>query len=726
MIALFAVLAVASAPPPPATALVPWPASVEFRAGTFTVDKSLALTFDSARDATGSTVAYLNGCLAKDARVALPARAAGDWKGPAIRFTTQSADAALGDEGYALEVGRNGIVVRAPKPAGLFYGAQTVRQLVGRSFPARVPYLKIIDKPRFGWRGLLLDVSRHFRDVEFVKRQIDLLAFHKMNVFHWHLVDDQGWRLEIKRYPKLTEIGAWREEKNGRYGGFYTQAQVREVVEYAAKRFVTVVPEIEMPGHCNAALAAYPEYSCTGGPFTTPTLWGVFSDVYCAGNEGTYEFNQNILEETLALFPSKFIHIGGDEVPKTRWQACPKCQAKIKAEGLKDEHELQSYFIRRIDAWLTARGRRLVGWDEILEGGLAPGATVQSWRGMEGAVAAAKQGHDVIVSPTSHCYLDYPYTSISVEKSYSFEPVPAELTPAEAKHVLGGEGNMWAERTPLPADTDRMVFPRLSALAEVYWSPKQARNWKAFQPRLERHLDTLAAMGVKFFVPPPSFAGDETVFLDKISVRLEPGPGAIVYTLDGSDPGPRSPRYTKPLVLSATTTVKIATLRGSAVGSPISRTFKKVTLRDPIVFVRAPDPGLRWRRYEGRWSNLPDFDSLTPTSSGTTEAPTVSVAGKEDEFALLFEGVFMAPKDGIYTFYTTSDDGSALWIGDEKVVDNDGLHAAEERSGQVALKAGWHPIQVAMFEAGGSQALSVAVRPPGGSKRAVTVADFGR
>lgn len=726
MTVLVAALAVASAPPPPSTALVPWPASIEFLSGSLTIGKGVALTFDNASDATGSTAAYLNGCLAKDAKVVLPARPAADWNGPAIRFTTSGADPALGDEGYSLVVSKAGIIVRAPKPAGLFYGAQTVRQLIGRQYPAKVPHLRIIDKPRFGWRGLLLDVSRHFRDIEFVKRQIDLLAFHKMNVFHWHLVDDQGWRLEIKRYPKLTEVGAWRQEASGRYGGFYTQAQVREIVDYAAKRFITVVPEIEMPGHCNAALAAYPEYSCTGGPFTTPTLWGVFSDVYCAGNEGTYAFNEGILEETLALFPSKFIHIGGDEVPKTRWQACAKCQAKIKAEGLKDEHELQSYFVRRIDKWLTARGRRLVGWDEILEGGLAPGATVQSWRGMEGAIDAAKMGHDVIVSPTSHCYLDYPYTTTSVEKSYSFEPVPAELTAEQAKHVLGGEGNMWAERTPLPDDTDRMVFPRLSALAEVYWSPKVARSWAAFKPRLDRHLDTLAAMGVKFFVPPPSFLDDESVFLDKVTVRLNPGPGAIVYTLDGSDPGPRSPRYTKPLVLTNTTTVKAATMRGNAVGTPVSRTFRKVTLREPIVFVRAPDPGLRWHKYEGRWSTLPDFGKLTATSSGTTETPGTGVAEREDDFALVFEGVFMAPKDGIYTFFTSSDDGSALWVGEEKIVDNDGLHAVEERAGQVALKAGWHPIRIAMFEAGGSQALSVSVRPPGGQKRPVALADFGR
>lgn len=404
-------------------------------------------------------------------------------------------DASLGDEGYRLEVSPEAILISARKPAGAFYAVQTLRQLRAGD---RIPCVRITDVPHFKHRGLLLDVCRHFRDKEFVKRYIDLLAYHKLNVLHWHLTEDQGWRIEIKKYPKLTEIGAWRDHgKGGKYGGFYTQDDIREVVEYARSRFVTVIPEIEMPGHALAALASYPELSCTGGPFEVATRWGIFDDVYCAGDDRTIEFNKAVLDEVLALFPSQLIHIGGDECPKTRWKSCAKCQARIKREKLKDEHELQSWFIRQIDKYLDSKGRRLVGWDEILEGGLAPGAIVQSWRGMEGAIAAATAGHDTIVSPTSHCYLDYSYERISIEHAYSFDPIPPQLSEAQARHVIGIEGCIWAERTPELADTDRQVWPRMCALAEVGWSSPDGRDFTEFKRRLQTHLDRLKQMGNK-------------------------------------------------------------------------------------------------------------------------------------------------------------------------------------------------------------------------------------
>ena len=421
-----------------------------------------------------------------------------------------SLENALGKEGYALEVRPNGLIaITAATPAGLFYGGQTLRQLLPPAIYAKtkqagvkwtVPCCRIEDKPRFVWRGLLLDCCRHFFDKAFVERTIDLLAIHKMNTLHWHLTEDQGWRIEIKKYPKLTEIGSWRDETMGdhkRYGGFYTQDDVREIVAYAAKRHVTIVPEIEMPGHSLGALAAYPQFSCTGGPFKVRTVWGVEPDVYCAGNNATFAFLCDVLDEVVELFPSTFIHIGGDECPKDRWKKCPKCQARIKAEGLKNEHELQSYFIRKIEQHLASKGRRLVGWDEILEGGLPPKATVMSWHGLGGAIAAAESGHDYVATPTSHCYLDYPYSRISVEKAYSFEPVPANLPAAKQSHCLGVQGNMWSEHTPTPADIDRQVWPRLCALAEVGWSPKELRNWADFQIRLAPHLNRLKQFGVK-------------------------------------------------------------------------------------------------------------------------------------------------------------------------------------------------------------------------------------
>jgi len=409
----------------------------------------------------------------------------------AITLTSDDADLTLGNEGYELQVTPTRITVRAPEPAGLFYGSQTLDQLLA-SRP--IPALRMVDRPRFRWRGLMLDEARHFFGKKFVKRVIDLLALHKLNIFHWHLCDDQGWRLEIKKYPRLTEVGAWRAAEGQPYGGFYTQADIHDVVTYARSRFVTVVPEIEMPGHATAALASYPELSCAGGPFDVATRWGIFEDVFCAGNDATFAFLEDVLGEVLELFPSKFIHIGGDECPKTRWKTCSKCQKRIRDERLNDERELQSYFIRRIGRFLNVHGRQLIGWDEILEGGLAPHAAVMSWRGMTGAVAAARAGHDVVVSPTSHCYLDYSYEKLDLETAYSLDPIPAELTDEQHNHILGAQGNMWTELTPTVVDVERQIWPRLCALAEVAWSPPGQRDFAGFSARLTTHLHQLLAV----------------------------------------------------------------------------------------------------------------------------------------------------------------------------------------------------------------------------------------
>jgi hexosaminidase len=390
----------------------------------------------------------------------------------------------------------------------LFYGIQTLRQLLSGTAP--VPCAEIEDKPRFGWRGMLLDCGRHFMSLALVKRYIDLLAYHKMNVFHWHLTEDQGWRLEIKRYPRLTEVGAWRTQNGKKYGGFYTQEQVKEVVAYAKTRYVTVVPEVEMPGHSVAVLAAYPEYSCTGRPIAVETHWGVFNDVLCPGKETTFEFVQNILDEVCALFPSTYIHIGGDECPKYYWKTCPNCQARIKAEGLKDENELQGYFTRRIDEYMLSKGRHIIGWDEILEGGVSKTAVVQSWRGLAGAVAAAKQGNAVISSPWDGTYFYCPQvaeevrinyrTLNSLEKAYAFEPVPPEITPRQASLIMGGECCMWAEYTQ-EFEVDPQMFPRLSAFAEAIWSPAGAKNFADFSTRLGKHWSRLDALGVDYHRP---------------------------------------------------------------------------------------------------------------------------------------------------------------------------------------------------------------------------------
>ena len=440
-----------------------------------------------------------------------------------------SPDASHPAEGYHLDVTSDAVTVEAKTPAGLFYGLQTLTQLLsgGHSSGWSVPVVQIVDAPRFAYRGMHLDVGRHFFPVAFVKKYIDLLAMYKMNKFHWHLTEDQGWRIEIKKYPKLTEIGAYRKEtvvgKNFErfdrpyvgdgqpHGGFYTQDEVREVVAYARARYIDVIPEIEMPGHATAALAAYPELACTDGPFDVPTTWGIFEDVFCPKEE-TFQFLEDVLTEVIALFPSQYIHIGGDEVPKVRWKESELAQEVITREGLADEEELQSYFIKRIETFLQAQGRRLIGWDEILEGGLAPDATVMSWRGMEGGIEAARQGHDVIMTPTSHTYFDY-YQGDPVqeplairgltplEKVYGFEPVPETLSAEDAAHILGAQGNVWTEYMATTDYVEYMVFPRMLALAEVVWSPQELRNWEDFVQRLPAQLQHLDTLGVNYRQP---------------------------------------------------------------------------------------------------------------------------------------------------------------------------------------------------------------------------------
>ena len=440
-----------------------------------------------------------------------------------------SQDAPHPAEGYRLNVTSDAVTVEAKTPTGLFYGLQTLTQLLFGDHTSgwSVPIVQIVDAPRFAYRGMHLDVGRHFFPVAFIKKYIDLLAMYKMNKFHWHLTDDQGWRIEIKKYPKLTEIGAYRQEtvmgKNferfdrpyvgdgNPHGGFYSQEEVREVVAYARARYIDVIPEIEMPGHATAALAAYPEFACTDGPFDVPTTWGIFEDVFCPKEE-TFQFLEDVLTEVIALFPSQYIHIGGDEVPKVRWQESEVAQEVISREGLADEDELQSYFIKRIESFLQAQGRRLIGWDEILEGGLAPDATVMSWRGMEGGIEAAREGHDVIMTPTSHCYFDYYQADpeqeplairglTPLEKVYSFEPVPEMLSAEDAEHILGAQGNVWTEYMATTDYVEYMVFPRMLALSEVVWSPPDLRNWEDFVQRLPDHLRYFDALGVNYRQP---------------------------------------------------------------------------------------------------------------------------------------------------------------------------------------------------------------------------------
>lgn len=404
-------------------------------------------------------------------------------------------------EYYELYIHQNYIILKGSSNYGLIHSIYSLIQLIPRSIgvnDSKLPCIEIKDHPIFKWRGMLLDCCRHFMDVDFIKRYIDLLAYHKMNILHWHLTEDQGWRIEIKKYPKLTDIGAWRKEKDGSlYGGFYTQNQIKEIVQYASVRGITVVPEIELPGHCLAALASYPNYSCTGGPFDVENDWGVFKDIYCAGNDSTFVFLENILDEVIELFPSKYIHIGGDEAPTYRWENCTKCKSRIKNEKLNGSIELQAYFIKKIENYLSSKGRKIIGWDEILEGGVSKEAAIQSWRGFDGALEAAKNGNDAIVSPTSHAYFDYDLDAIDLAKVYSFNPIPDGLTLEQAKHIIGGECNMWTEHAPQNM-IDSKVFPRILAMTEVLWSAPKSPNYSSFYDRVQNHYKRLDNLEVNY------------------------------------------------------------------------------------------------------------------------------------------------------------------------------------------------------------------------------------
>ncbi|RTL53400.1 MAG: beta-N-acetylhexosaminidase [Sphingobacteriales bacterium] len=501
--------------------IIPEPVKLTVQKGIFTITPKTALAVSDKGDLHAAN--FFNQYLKKYYHFQLQIKEH-PTPGSITIHTKKFIKAPNNPEFYSFQSKPSGIDISGNSYAGSFYGIQTLIQLLPVNITTqqlKIPIVSIEDEPRFAYRGMHLDVGRHFFSVDFIKEYIDLVALHKMNTFHWHLTEDQGWRIEIKQYPRLTSVGAYR---NGtiigrspgtgndgiKYGGYYTQQEIKEVVQYAADRFITVIPEIEMPGHASAAIAAYPALSCFPDK-NTPTpknknlwngdttgkqvqqSWGVFDDVFCP-SDYTFHFLENVLDEVMELFPSKYIHIGGDECPKNYWKASPFCQQLMQEKGIKDEHELQSYFIQRIEKYINSKGRQIIGWDEILEGGLAPNATVMSWRGEKGGIEAAQQKHYVIMTPGAWCYFDHsqnkPEDSLTiggyttVQKVYSYEPVPKELNAEEAKYVLGAQGNVWTEYMKYPTKVEYMILPRMSALSEVLWSPANKKNWQNFQNKV--------------------------------------------------------------------------------------------------------------------------------------------------------------------------------------------------------------------------------------------------
>jgi hexosaminidase len=640
-------------------------------------------------------------------------------------------------EYYSLEASATRVTISGDA-AGVFYGTQSLIQLLSGEQQPKLLHARIDDHPRFRWRGMHLDVARHFRSVAFVKKYIDLMARFKMNTFHWHLTDDQGWRIEIKAYPKLTDVGAWRNEtmvaKNFNpyvgdgipHGGFYTQDEIREVVAYAAERHITVVPEIEMPGHALAALAAYPELACTVGPFEVATTWGVFEDVFCP-NETTFTFLETVLDEVLDLFPSKYIHIGGDEVPKRRWRESEQAQAIMKREGLKNEYELQSWFIRRIETFLNSRDRLLIGWDEILEGGLAPNAAVMSWRGETGGIEAANHGHNVVMSPSFVLYFDHYQGEASseplaiggfspLENVYAYEPIPESLDPARSHHVMGAQANVWTEYIKTEDHVEYMVFPRLMALAERVWSPQHLRDYNDFQIRVRPQYHILDQLKVNYRIPDPiGFTPIQTLG-DEALIELEAAHvgGCLQYTLDGTDPSEDAychPTISQriPLMDGAMATVRVVSVTASGRRSNVRKLEVKHLQMIPGLNRTDQVPGLERKLYPISINRCSALNQASNHESEMVDAPGLP-EGHLGPYAQVFSGFMEIPFDGVYTLSLTSDDGSILWVDGLVEIDNDGLHSTATKSVNLALEYGLHPIKICHFEAGGGASLTLGIK----------------
>ena len=572
--------------------VVPLPLSINQAEGAqgFTLKSGVVISYPSAQSELKKEADFLADYVKTEAGIAL------DVKADATGSNVIALSTGLENENpdaYKLTVGADGVTIQGASAAGVFYGVQTLRKsLPTDSKTIILPAGTIDDAPRFGYRGMHLDVARHYFTVDSVKRYIDMLALHNFNRFHWHLTEDQGWRIEIKKHPELAEKGSVRKETvigrnsgeyDGKpYGGFYTQEEAKEIINYATDRHITVIPEIDLPGHMLAALSVYPELGCTGGPYEPWTIWGVSEDVLCAGNDKTYEFISDVLNEIIDLFPSEYIHVGGDECPKTRWEQCPKCQAKIKELGLKagdghtKEERLQSHVIRFAEGVINARGRKMIGWDETLEGGLAPNATVMSWRGVGGGIEAAKQNHDAIMTPNTYFYLDY-YQSADTENEplaiggylpldrvYGYEPKPASLEPEVAKHIVGVQANVWTEYIPTFRQVEYMTLPRMAAVSEIAWSAPEKKNYDDFSHRVVRLMDHYEKYGYNYATHLYNVSGTITPNQADgcIDVELTTIDGApIVYTLDGSAPTASSAKYDGKLQIKQDAQLRAAAVR---------------------------------------------------------------------------------------------------------------------------------------------------------------------
>lgn len=627
----------------------------------------------------------------------------------------------LPSEGYKLTVNKEKVVIRG-RGAGLLYGINTFLQLlpVENSNAYKLPCIEIVDQPRFGYRGLMLDVSRHFYSVTDVKKIIDLMAFYKLNTFHWHLVDNEGWRIQIEKYPKLTSVGGFRKDNfiglnrdlmdSTTYGGFYTHDDIRDVVKYATKRFIIIVPEIEMPAHSMAALRAYPELRVN-----MPEKSSDPSSYYYLYNptEETFKFLEDVLSEVVDLFPGKYIHIGGDEANKIPWQENEFTQNLIRDKNLKDVHGLQSYFIQRIEKFLNSKGKSIIGWDEILEGGLAPNASVMSWRGEEGGVASARQKHTVIMTPsTNGMYFDY---AQNLSKTYSYDPVPSILTEDEKKYIIGVQANVWTEFIATPAKLQYMLFPRMLALSEIAWTNTSEKDFNNFKNNtVPAHLYSLEKQGINFRVPEATEVTDTLMIGSNFTIKLRPPlPGSkIYYTINGRTPGDTDFEYTDSLTfyIPANEKRELQSVVVTSTGrrSLVTKTVMLNKTPAPATNVPNAEPGLSYKFSKGNFTSVDQLDTSVVVMKGI--APDLSlVKFKENSnaFGVIYEGFIKVDDTGIYNFSLASDDGSKLYINDELFIDNDFSHAETKKYGIVPLSSGYHKIKIKYFDAGNAYSLKV-------------------
>ncbi|MEO8649557.1 MAG: family 20 glycosylhydrolase [Acidobacteriota bacterium] len=710
--------------------IIPQPASVVVGNGSFTINPSTKLYAPSKESRKFAEI--LNGFLERNYLIKL-ATTKKPQATNVIAFEKLQPPAIQAGAVYSVDVSSERINISGDdRGPGQFYALQTLFQLLPQTEqdPLVVPAVVITDSPRFAYRGMHLDVSRHFEPVEFVKKYIDLMAQFKLNTFHWHLTDDQGWRIEIKKYPKLTEIGSKRPETVKERNlspyigdgipvtGFYTQKDIKDVIKYAKDRYITVIPEIELPGHASAALAAYPQFGCkTDYQYKVQTTWGIFKETYCP-TDATFKFLEDVLSETIKLFPdAPYIHIGGDEVLKDHWKESPFVQELMKKENLKDEHEVQSYFVRRIEKFINSKGKKIIGWDEILEGGVAPNATIMSWRGMKGGIEAAKAHHDVIMTPTDFVYFDYgqgdpAYEPLNIgsyvplEKVYSFEPVPLELSPDEAKYILGGQANLWTEYIKTPDKVEYMVFPRMLALAEVVWSKKEDRNFAGFKRRLNALLPRLDKQNINYRIPEPGGLQNLITDSEKVSVELVPADGTrIYYTVDGSTPDENSSVYSKPVEISLNEG-EVKTLKTIVVNAAGRKSF---------VYAAAIVRG-KMREPDSSSGSKPGvtFDFFVPAADMSGEGERRKGESRsillnqfaqntdlKKPFAVTFDGYFKAPEDGLYEFQVDSTWDTTVVLGGNMIIDDIGTAERKLRSTVVPLKAGSHRISIRYNHRGG-------------------------